>query len=196
MHLRKKKTLLDQASDYVESVRPQVEAAVSQALDAVEEFVESTAKPALADAKEKTSAVTSDAKAKAVPLAAAGAALAAERAHSAKELAGEKVARLKGEKPKESHKLRNLLVLLGLAGVAAFVAKKFTGGSADNWQSTYTPAPPPPAPAPTDVTDDVGGAGPDEALSDTVEAPHPTSTPDSPAEVIDVEPPRDTGPRP
>lgn len=193
MHLRKKKTLLDQASDYVESVRPQVEAAVSQALDAVEEFVESTAKPAIADAKEKTSAVTSDAKTKAAPLAAAGAALAVERAHTAKQTAGEKVARLKGEKPKESHKLRNLLVLLGLAGIAAFVARKLTSGGGDTWQSTYTPAP---APAPTDVTDDVGGAGPDEALSDTVEAPHPTSTPDSPAEVIDVEPPRDNGPRP
>ena len=69
MALRKNKTLLDQASEYVESARPQVEAAVATALEAVEDFVENTARPALADARDK-----------AVPVMAAGAAKATQKA--------------------------------------------------------------------------------------------------------------------
>ena len=57
MALRKKKTLLDQASDYIDQVRPQVEAAVATALDAAEEFYENTARPALVDAKDKAGAI-------------------------------------------------------------------------------------------------------------------------------------------
>ena len=53
MALRKKKSLLDQASDYVDPVRPQVESAVVTARDAVEDFVENTARPALVDARDK-----------------------------------------------------------------------------------------------------------------------------------------------
>jgi hypothetical protein len=39
-----------------------------------------------------------------------------------------------------------------------------------------------------DVADDSAGASPDEALADAVEEPHEATTPDDPAEVVDVEP--------
>ena len=35
--------------------------------------------------------------------------------------------------------------------------------------------------------DDSGGASPDEAIADAVEEPHEVTTPDDPAEVVDVE---------
>ncbi len=35
--------------------------------------------------------------------------------------------------------------------------------------------------------DDSGGASPDEAIADAVEEPHPVTTPDDPAEIVDVE---------
>ena len=39
-----------------------------------------------------------------------------------------------------------------------------------------------------EAADDSAGASPDEALSDAVEEPHEVTTPDEPAEVVDVEP--------
>jgi hypothetical protein len=102
------------------------------------------------------------------------------------------VAAMKGElePPKKSHKLRNLLVLLGLAGLAAFAYKKFAGSEGDSaWKSSYepTPAPPPTAPSrPTAVpdpeTDDAAAAAPDEALADAAEQPHSPTNPDTPLE--------------
>src|ERR1700712_6007474 len=65
MALRKKKSLLDQASDYIDQVRPQVESAVASALDAAEEFYENTARPALVDAREKAGPALADARDKA-----------------------------------------------------------------------------------------------------------------------------------
>jgi len=80
------------------------------------------------------------------------------------------------------------VLIAGLAGAVAFVAKKVQGGAAtDNWQSSYTPTPAP-APAAAAPVDDAAGASPDEALSDAVEAPQPVTTPDEPAEVIDLDP--------
>jgi hypothetical protein len=38
------------------------------------------------------------------------------------------------------------------------------------------------------AADDSGGASPDEAIADAVEEPHPATTPDDPAEVVDIEP--------
>ena len=51
-----------------------------------------------------------------------------------------------------------------------------------------TPAPTPTAvPKPAPVAKDAGAATPDEALSDAVEEPKPVTTPDEPAEVVDVD---------
>lgn len=229
MRLRKKMSLLDQASDYVEAMRPQVEAAVSQAFDAVEDFVETTALPALQDAREKAgpalvdartraattlaeareaaAPVVADARAKAAPMIASGAALAGEKASAVKEIADAKIARIKGEPvPQKGGRLKKVVLLAGLAAAVGVVAKKLQGGGeAENWQSSYVPSPPPStstdtpsAPADTASTtpvattpaggeDDPGGASPDEAIADQVEEARPVTTPDDPAEVVQVD---------
>ena len=221
MALRKKKTLLDQASDYIDQVRPQVESAVATALDAAEEFYENTARPALIDAKDKAGPALADAKEKAaplvaagaakaseaaaqakekaVPLVAAGAAKASEAAAQAKQAADAKVSQLKGEEEtkKKGGKLKKLALFAALAGVVGFVARKLqSGGQSDNWQSSYVPTPAPaPTPTPARPADDAGAAGPDEALSDAADEPQPVTTPDEPAEVIDLETPVEDAPK-
>ena len=87
--------------------------------------------------------------------------------------------------------------------MAAIAKKLQAGSSSDNWQSSYTPSPPPGEQPPTPPTpaapqsggdpltdplpEDPGGASPDEAMADSAEAPHPATTPDDPAEVVDLE---------
>jgi hypothetical protein len=208
MALRKKKSLLDQASDYIDQVRPQVESAVASALDAAEEFYENTARPALvdakdkagpalADARDKAAAALVDARAQAAPIVAQSAAKASELAAQASEMATEKaaqakeaadaqVANLRGDDKKKGSKLRKAAIFAAIAGVIAVVARKIqNSGKSDNWQSSYVPTP---APAPT-TANDAGAAGPDEALSDAAEEPHAVSTPDNPAEVVDLDSP-------
>jgi hypothetical protein len=166
MGLRKKKSLIDQASDYVEAVRPQLESAVETAKDAAKEAKDRAlplladardkAGPAFTDARDKAAPYLADARAKAAPVIAAGAALAAEKAATGaslaadkaavgRDLAAAKVARLKGEpEPKKGHRLRKILIFTGLAAAAGFAVKKFQGGAnADNWQSSYVPTPAP-----------------------------------------------------
>jgi hypothetical protein len=203
MALRKNKSLLDQASDYIDQVRPQVESAVASALDAAEEFYENTARPALvdakekagpalADAREKASVALADARAQAAPIVAQGAAKASElaaqaseKAAQAKEAADAQVANLRGEEKKKGSKLKKVAIFAAIAGAIGFVARKIqTSGQSDNWQSSYVPTP---APAP--AADDAGAAGPDEALSDAADEPHAVTTPDDPAEVVDLETP-------
>lgn len=210
MAFRKKKSLLDQATDYIDQVRPQVESAVATALDAAEEFYEKTARPALLDAKDKAGPALADAREKAAPYVAeardrATTALADARdqaaplAAQAKEAADARVAQLRGEQPKKKGgKLRKIALFAAVAGAVGFVAKKLQGGGqADNWQSSYVPTPAPApsapkaAPQPTPATDDAGAAGPDEALSDAADEPRPVTTPDEPAEVVDLEAPAD-----
>jgi len=208
MALRKKKSLLDQASDYIDQVRPQVEAAVATALDAAEEFYENTARPALvdakdkagpalADARDKAAAALVDARAQAAPIVAQSAAKASELAAQASEMATEKaaqakeaadaqVANLRGEQKKKGSKLKKFAIFAAIAGVIGVVARRIqTSGQSDNWQSSYVPTP---APAPPS-TNDAGAAGPDEALSDAADEPHAVTTPDDPAEIVDLESP-------
>jgi len=227
MALRKKKSLLDQASDYIDQVRPQVESAVASALDAAEEFYENTARPALVDAKDKAgpalaeardkaapyvaeardraAAALAEARDQAAPLVAEGAAKASEKASElaakasevaaqAKEAADAQVANLSGEEKKKGSKLKKVAFFAAVAGAIAFVARKIqSSGKADNWQSSYVPTP---APAPTPPTaDDAGAAGPDEALSDAADEPHAVTTPDDPAEVVDLEPSVEDAPK-
>ncbi len=117
-------------------------------------------------------------------------------------------AALKGEPVKRKSGKKKYVVLIALAGVGAFVAKKLSGDTESaNWQTSYTPkpapaAPPaPPSPAapmagshaadvPVDNSatsaGDPTGANPGETLSDSAEEPHPVTTPDSPAEGAEV----------
>lgn len=213
MGLRKKKTLIDQASDYVESVKPQIESAVSSArAKAAPLLAEARDKAvtATAEAREKAGPALADARAKAAPMIAEGAAvvadkaaigasiaaekaaigrdIAAEKATIGRDLAAAKVAQLKGEpEPKKGGKLKKLLLFGGLAAAAGFAAKKLTADKgSDNWQSSYVPSPPPQAPV-RDAADDSAGSSPDEAVADAAEAPHPVTTPDDPAETVTID---------
>jgi hypothetical protein len=106
--------------------------------------------------------------------------------------------------------------LLAVAGFV--VNKLKSQSEADNWHSTYVPpssstgstspststgstrlapgvgsgavgADDPMARLADDgATDDPGGASPDEALADAAEEPHPVTTPDDPADVVELDP--------
>ena len=185
MAVRKNKTLLDQAQEYVDAVRPHVESAVITTRDAVGGFVENTAKPAITDARDKAGPVVADAKAKAAPAVAAGVAMAATKAAEAKEAADARVASVRGEEPakKKGGRLKKVALFAALAGALGFVAKKLQSGKqTDNWQSSYVPKP---APAPAPVKD-AGGSAPDEAIADAADDPQPVTTPDAPADVVDI----------
>ncbi|HET7328825.1 MAG TPA: hypothetical protein VFJ14_16255 [Nocardioidaceae bacterium] len=104
------------------------------------------------------------------------------------------LAAARGEVPapkKKSHKVRNLLVLLGLGGLAAFAVNYFKDDSA-SWKSDYPTAVPDPsdpispAESASAVTDDAGAASPDVALADAGEQPHAPTDPDDPLERKDV----------
>ena len=219
MGIRRNKTILEQAADYVDTI---VEAASEKAGPAIADALEKAgpvwadakdkagpvwadakdkAGPVWADAKDKAGPALADAKDKATPLLAAGVAAAAAQATNVADYANEKAADLKGE-PKKKHRLRKLLIITGVGALAVFVAKKLrSGGDQDNWQSSYTPPPPPTAKssdtpifdaasASSDgpTADDGGGASPDEALADATEEAHPVTTPDEPADVVEVAP--------
>ncbi|HEY0891356.1 MAG TPA: hypothetical protein VGE38_17285 [Nocardioides sp.] len=116
--MSKKTSLLERATDAAETAR-----------EAATEFVDSTARPALHDAAHR-------AQAKAVPLVAAGATLAAEKAAHAKEFADSKAAELTGRKKKKRSKMKAFLMLSLLAAVVGAVARKLTSKS--DWVS-YAP---------------------------------------------------------
>jgi len=207
MRIRQKKSLVEQAADYVEAAVEKAGPILADAKD--------KAGPALADARDRAVAKAAptlvDARDRATPLIAQGAALAADKASRAadlaatkaaqgKELASTKATELTG-KPKKKHRLRKLLVFTGLAAALGFVVKKFTSSpDKDSWQSSYTPTPPANASSETPIFDaaqaasdepvanDEGGAAPDEAIADAVEEQHPVTTPDEPADVVEVEP--------
>ncbi|MGI8646288.1 MAG: hypothetical protein ACR2JD_08220, partial [Nocardioides sp.] len=139
--------------------------------------------------------------------AAVGASLAAEQASSGRDLAAAKLAQLQGKpEPAKGGRLKKFLLISGLLAIGGLVFKSMRDKQAnDNWQSSYVPpapaaAPvPSPSPSPTDGLadplndplpgqgDDPGGAGPDEAMSDAAEAPHPITTHDDPADVVEID---------
>jgi hypothetical protein len=239
MQLRKKKSLIDQASDYVDAARPAIESAMTTAKDQLVVLA--------SDARDKAGPLLADARDKATPLLAEGRAMAAEKASVAADLASQKasigaeraaelasasrdyaaakVAEAKGEPPKKKgSKFRKLLFFGTLVAVAGFVVNKLKSTSeADNWHSSYVPpssstgSTSPSSTASTSTgttrlapgvgsgavgaddpmakladdggaTDDPGGASPDEALADAAEEPHTVTTPDDPAEVVELDP--------
>ena len=95
--------------------------------------------------------------------------------------------------------MRKLLVLAGLAGAAAVVAKKIRSQQAQPvWHTPDTdpepslsvvPDPEPARPAESaEPADDAGGAGLDEALADAGEEPHEVTTPDAPLTETEIPP--------
>jgi vacuolar-type H+-ATPase subunit H len=165
----------DQAAPYVESARDRF---VNEVVPAVQQAVN--------EARDQAAPVAEEAKRRGSLAAAA----------------------LKGEPVKKKSGKKKFFVLAALAGIGAFVAKKMQGGNESaNWQTSYAPKPAPAAPPapPTPAAPMAGshaadtavdnsataagdptGANPGEALADSSEAPHPVTTPDAPAEDIDV----------
>jgi vacuolar-type H+-ATPase subunit H len=188
MGIRRKKTLIEQASDYVDQVRPHVEQAVADARD--------KAVPLIEDARDRARPIIADGAAIAAERAAQVAELAQQKAAESRDLAAAKVAEIKGEKPKKRSKLKKFVLFSGLAAGAAFVAAKLKGGrDSANWNTSYTPAPAPaPSAAPTPAApqagveaDDPAGSSPDEALADAAESPHDVTTPDQPADEVVID---------
>ncbi|MFZ2502689.1 MAG: hypothetical protein WAW88_08480, partial [Nocardioides sp.] len=126
--MARKKSLIDQAAEFAESVLPQIEAAVETAKEKYDEAMAAAA-PVLADGKSLAAEKAKEA------AAAASAKLSAAGMPGGDAAASEPA-------PKRRGRLRKLLVLLGLAAVAGFVVKRLAGqSSSDNWQSAYTPNP-------------------------------------------------------
>lgn len=113
-------------------------------------------------------------------------------------------AALKGEAPQpaKKHRVRQLLIALGLGGLAYAITKKMSSRQATtSWQSSYTP---PPATATSgdpvadgglhraDTAEDVAAADPGEAFADASDLPHTPSDPDSPVTRTDLDEPRGT----
>ncbi len=214
---KKSKTLLDHANDLAADLADKIGPQVEHAVDAARE----KAGPVIADARDKAGPIIADARGKAAPavqdardrinadvIPALAAALAAAN-EATEDVRGETakrgkaaVAALKGEvavaEPKKKHRFRKFLLVLGLGGAAAFVARKLSDRpSTTTWESNYTPSPAPAAPTaanpvgshkadPDDGGDDAGGASPDVAAADAAAEPHAATTPDNPAETIDV----------
>ncbi len=174
-----KQSFIDQAAEFAEKALPAFESAMESAKE--------VAGPLLADAKEVAG-----------PLLADGKALASEKATEAKAAAvaalvatKEAVENLPTEpepepEPSKRRWLKRLLVAAGLAALGGFVYSKLRKDEAeDSWDSSYEPAPAPVA-ADESPADDGAGAAPDEALADAAEEPHQVTTPDDPAEVVEV----------
>lgn len=152
---RKPKTraqmMREQADEVMERLAPHMESARDKAAPLIADARERTA-PYVAEVREKASPVVEGAKTKftaeVLPVLTAAVAAAAEATEDVREEAMKRgaatAAALKGEvaPPKETHKLRNFLILIGLGGVAALVAKKLSDREAKTaWQSSYTPTP-------------------------------------------------------
>lgn len=205
MSLRKrKKTQLDQAldqargraSELVERAAPHVE----QARDRLVEDYLPAAQDAVSTARETARETMKD-----TVLPAAAAAMAQ---------AGEKLTDLgeqTGRKPKRS-RFKKLLAAAGVVGIGAAVAKALKGrqGGSTAYTPVPSPAPTPASPPPTPPTPDPeapmamtpqesafepaaaeapadeAGSGFDEALADEQEHPHAVTTPDDPAETVEV----------
>lgn len=180
MALRNNKSLLEQSLESAKAMVPTVEAVVEAVVDAAKEGYES-AKDAVETASEKAAAGAKDA-------AGAVSAKVVEVAPAA-----EKLPMVEAESHKGRGWIKKLLFLGVLAAVVAVVVKKLRNDSAaDNWQSAYVPTPPPtakptPAPAAEAPADDEAGSAPDEAAADAAAEPHEPTTPDAPADVVEVD---------
>ena len=167
------KQMRRQAEDLAERLESHVESARDKAA------------PLVAEAREKAGPALNDAKIRfsddVLPVLTAALAAINEATEETRDEAKRRgkatAAALKGEveAPKKKHRLRKLLLVLGLGGVAAVVARKVTEQRASNaWQSSYSPTPASPS------ADDTGASTPDEAVADAAESPHPVTTPDNP----------------
>jgi hypothetical protein len=115
--------------------------------------------PAVEDAKDAIAAGVEEAKELIAPVAAEAVKAVRDTSHKAAVKTG------LADEPKKTHKVRNLLIVLGIGAAVAFVYKKVAGrDSAPEWTAARDTAPSAPL-----------------ASDETVESPVPT-TPDEPLE--------------
>lgn len=214
MGVRKQKNLIEKATEVADQVLPQVESAFDHAVERAQEGIhqaaplvaqgKATAGEKLAKGKVAAGEKITKGTVAAAPLvaqgkeAASGALahaldVAAHAAESTQHFAEEHAAALKEEPAKKKGgKLRKFLLFSGLIAVVGVIAKKLSDGrEAAKWQSATSPTPPAPRasskpPAPTQPADDAAGADPAEALSDATDTPHAVTTPDNPADEVEV----------
>ena len=153
MGIRKKKTLIEQAADYVEQRSTPARRAGGRVSPgqggAAPRRGSGPAVPVIEDARDRAKPMIADGAAIAAEKASQVADVAQQKAAEGRDLAAAKVAELKGEPPKKKHRFRKVVLFGGLAAAAAFVASKLRGGQdSANWNSSYTPTPPPAPPAP------------------------------------------------
>jgi F0F1-type ATP synthase membrane subunit b/b' len=185
-----------QAGELASKIGPRVEQAREMAGPMIAEAREK-AGPMIAEAREKAGPALQDARDRlgerltndVLPALTAAVAAADHATEDVREEARRRglaaAAALRGEvePPKQHHRIRTLMVLLGLGAVAAAVAKMLSDRQASTaWQSSYTP-PPAPASAPSN---DEAGATPDVAAADAASEPHGITTPDNPLAQTDL----------
>ena len=194
--MSKSKKMREHATELADKLAPHVESAREKAGPMITD-ARDKAGPMIADARDKAGPMIAEARDKAGPMI-------AEARGEAKKRGRATFAALKGEveAPKKKHRLRKLVGLMGLAGIGGLIAKHFSDRQASTaWQSSYKPTPAPPSPsrrfadetptgthaaAGTPTSDDEGASAPDEAAADAAETPHAATTPDDPAEVIEI----------
>jgi hypothetical protein len=184
----------DQIAPKLADARDQIGPRLADARDQAAPYVESARDRFVKDVVPAVQQAVSDARDQAGPVA-----------EEAKRRGSLAAAALKGEPVKKKGGKKKFFVIAALAGAGAFVFKKLKGGNESaNWQSSYSPTPapatPPVPPSPSapqsgahaaetpvdSPLDDSTGANPGETLSDAAEAPHEVTTPDAPAEDVDV----------
>ncbi|MGI8434217.1 MAG: hypothetical protein ACR2LE_05700 [Nocardioidaceae bacterium] len=115
----------DAVSTVVSTVGPALDDARDRLAPVVDDARDRLA-PMVDDARERLAPMVEDARDKITPAAATAVAATKDRGQKAAVRLG-----LVEEPKKETHRLRNLLIVLGLSGVAAFVYARLTGRDAD-----------------------------------------------------------------
>ena len=113
-----------QAKDTLTSVAEQARAVVAE-----------TVVPALSEAAEKLAPLVEEAKDAVVPVATAAIATTKDKSRKAAEHVGVV------DQPKKKHRVRKLLIVLGIAAAATFVYKKLSGGKEPTWTTTTDATP-------------------------------------------------------
>ncbi len=188
----------EQIAPKIAGARDQIAPRIAEAREQATPYVDSARERWTKDVMPAVQQAVNDAREQAGPVA--------EEARRRGSLAA---AALKGEPVEQKKKgKKKYVVLVALAGLGAYVANKMRANDESaNWQTSYTPNPAPAAPpappspsapmagshsADTAVDQsatnagDPAGASPGETLADATEAPHPVTTPDAPAEDVDV----------
>lgn len=188
-----------QAANLGDRLAPAVDEAMNRLGPVVDDARERVA-PVVLDARDRLIPVLEDAKVRLADLGDTVAARLDEAVTASKAADGTAAAaKPAGKKGKGGGRTRKVLLLGALSAGVAFVVQRLRSGSGEpQWQSTAPNPPPPPRSTPTTTAGDAApgttvgtqadaaGATPGEAASDAVEEPHPPTTPDAPAERIDL----------